>query len=144
MYSTRLRFDVCPRPKVLLCVIFLTNMCCPRLCSHVGWLLLKCSAIGIGFNGAETNCGIARILGILLMNSWDTYIYFLATTIICSLSTLNWTQWRNESCRSYPLPFQIKRESVYYGGFRFSPLSMRPFLNCFGQTGLTLCKIIKR
>jgi len=26
----------------------------------------------IGFNGAETNCGIARILGILLMNSWDT------------------------------------------------------------------------
>ena len=34
---------------------------------------LKCSAIiGIGFNGAETNCGIARILGILLMNSCDT------------------------------------------------------------------------
>ena len=30
------------------------------------------SAIGIGFNGAETNCGIARILGILLMNSCDT------------------------------------------------------------------------
>ena len=54
---------------VLLCVIFLTYMCCPRLCSHGGWLLLKCSAIGIGFNGAETNCGIARILGILLMNS---------------------------------------------------------------------------
>ena len=23
------------------------------------------------------------------MNSYDTYIYFLATTIICSLSTLN-------------------------------------------------------
>ena len=41
-------------------------------CSHGGWLLLKCSAIGIGFNGAETNCGIARILGILLMNSCDT------------------------------------------------------------------------
>ena len=47
-----------------------------RLCSHGGWLLLKCSAVGIGFNGAETNCGIARILGILLMNSWDTFIYF--------------------------------------------------------------------
>ena len=30
-------------------------MCCPPLCSHGGWLLLKCSAIGIGFNGAETN-----------------------------------------------------------------------------------------
>ena len=60
----------------LLCVIFLTYMCCPRLCSHGGWLLLKCSAIGIEFNGAETNSGIARILGILLMNSWDTYIHF--------------------------------------------------------------------
>ena len=64
-------------------------MCCPRLCSHGGWFLLKCSAIGIGFNGAETNCGIALILGIQLMNSSDTEIYFLATTIICSLSTLN-------------------------------------------------------
>ena len=84
---------------VLLCVIFLTYMCCPRLCSHGGWLLLKCSAIGIGFNGAETNCGIARILGILLMNSWDTQIYFLATTIICSLSTLNWSVRRSRKMR---------------------------------------------
>ena len=40
-------------------------------CSHCGWLLLKCSAIGIGFNGAETNCGIAHILGILLKNSYE-------------------------------------------------------------------------
>ena len=38
--------------------------------------LLKCSAIGIGFNGAETNCGIAHILGILLMNSCNTDIFF--------------------------------------------------------------------
>ena len=36
---------------------------------------LKCSTIGIGFNGAETNCGIAHILGILLMNSYD-FRYF--------------------------------------------------------------------
>ena len=57
---------------ILLCVIFLPYRCCPWLCSHGGWLLLKCSAISIGFNGAETNCGIARILGILLMNSCDT------------------------------------------------------------------------
>ena len=57
--------------------------------SHCGWLFLKCSAIGIGFNGAETNCGIAHILGILLMNSYDRYVYFLAPAIICSLSTLN-------------------------------------------------------
>ena len=34
------------------------------------------SAIGIGFNGAETNCGIAHILGILLMNSCYTDIFF--------------------------------------------------------------------
>ena len=44
----------------------------PIMCSHGGWLLLKCCAIGIGFNGAETNFGIARILGILLMNSCDS------------------------------------------------------------------------
>ena len=44
------------------------------LCSHCGWLLLKCSAIGIGFNGAETNCEIAHILGILLMNSYEIQI----------------------------------------------------------------------
>ena len=40
------------------------------LSSHSGWLLLKWSAIGIGFNGAETNCRIAHILGILLMISY--------------------------------------------------------------------------
>ena len=51
--------------------LFSSLIHCPWLCSHGGWLLLKCSAIGIGFNGAETNCGIARILGILVMNSCD-------------------------------------------------------------------------
>ena len=35
-----------------------------------------------------STCGIGHILGILLMNSYNTDI-FLATTIICSLSTLN-------------------------------------------------------
>ena len=30
----------------------------------------------IGFNGAETNCRIAHILGILLMNSCNTDIFF--------------------------------------------------------------------
>ena len=39
-------------------------------------------------HGAETNCRIAHILGILLMNSCNTD-KFLATTIICSLSALN-------------------------------------------------------
>ena len=32
-----------------------------KLSSHSGWLLLKWSAIGIGFNGAETNCRIAHV-----------------------------------------------------------------------------------
>ena len=63
-------------------------MCCSQLCSHCGWLLLKCSAIGIGFNGAETNCSIAHILGILLMNSCNTD-RFLATTVVYGLSSLN-------------------------------------------------------
>ena len=62
-------------------------MCCSQLCSHCGWLLLKCSAIGIGFNGAETNCRIAHILGILLMNSCNTD-RFLATTVVYGLSAL--------------------------------------------------------
>ena len=41
-------------------------------CAHVvgGSSGLKCSTIGIGFNGAESNCGIAHILGILLTNSY--------------------------------------------------------------------------
>ena len=33
----------------------------------------KCSTVGKGFNGAETNCGIAHILGILLMKSYCFY-----------------------------------------------------------------------
>ena len=40
------------------------------LCSHSGWLLLTWSAIGLGFDGAETNCRIAHILGTLLMISY--------------------------------------------------------------------------
>ena len=46
-------------------------------CAHIvgGSSSVKCSAIGIGFNGAETNCGIAHILGILLMNSCNTDIF---------------------------------------------------------------------
>ena len=45
------------------------------LCSHKGWLLLKWSAVGLGFNRAETNCRIANVLGILLMISyWFAFI----------------------------------------------------------------------
>ena len=38
------------------------------LTSWVVPLKMFCNIIGVGFNGTETNCGIARILGILLMN----------------------------------------------------------------------------
>ena len=75
----------------------LIYMCCSQLCSHCGWLLLKCSAIGIGFNGAETNCRIAHILGILLMNSCNTD-RFLATTVVCGLSTLNCKWGEGRTC----------------------------------------------
>ena len=41
----------------------------PLLCSHCEWLLIKGSTVGIGFNRAKTNCEIAHILGVLLINS---------------------------------------------------------------------------
>ena len=44
-------------------------------------MLVNCN---LGFNGAETNCGIAHILGILLMNSCNTVI-FLATNNLQSV-----------------------------------------------------------
>ena len=50
---------------------------------HLNWEVIQ------RFNGAETNSGIAHFLCILLMNIYDTQIYFLATTVICSLSTSN-------------------------------------------------------
>ena len=34
------------------------------------WLLLKWSEIDLPFNGAETNCKVARILGVLLMTNY--------------------------------------------------------------------------
>ena len=36
----------------------------------LAWLAERAS-LTLLLNGAETNCGIARILGILPMNSWD-------------------------------------------------------------------------
>ena len=72
LYHSGFAFSSFNGVLVLLCVIFLTCVCCPRLCSRGGWLLLECSAIGIGFNGAETSCRVARVFGVLLMNSWST------------------------------------------------------------------------
>ena len=48
---------------ILLCVIFLTYTLSVTVLT---WWVASPN------NGAETNCGIARILGILLMNSCDT------------------------------------------------------------------------
>ena len=45
----------------------------PSLRSSCKWLLLKFSTIVTGFNGAESNCGIRRILGILY---WRTVLDF--------------------------------------------------------------------
>ena len=42
-----------------------------KIVARSGWLVDH-----LGFNGAETNCGIAHILGILLMNSYNTDIFF--------------------------------------------------------------------
>ena len=50
----------------------------------------------LGFNGAETDCGIAHILDILLTNSWGiTFTIFLdfktfRATAICRLSSANY------------------------------------------------------
>lgn len=67
-----------PGWKLLIDSFYLANMeFFGRSDEYCGWLdLLKCSAIGIGFNGAKTNCGIAHILDILLMNSCNTDIFF--------------------------------------------------------------------
>ena len=45
-----------------LLVLHFSLVKCPasNCADNCGWLPPKCSAIGIGFNGAETNCGIER------------------------------------------------------------------------------------
>ena len=67
----------------LFYVTFLYTTLVGRNCAHyAGKLLLKCSTVGTGFNGAETNnnyyCGISRILGILLMNSYCIQIFWIS------------------------------------------------------------------
>ena len=59
----------CSRVLISLCCI-LTLDAYFILTANNGWLLLKWSTIGIGFNGAETNCRIAHVLGIPLMISY--------------------------------------------------------------------------
>ena len=75
--------------------LFSLLICPVSNCAHtVGWLLLKFSAIGIGFNEAETNCEVAHILGILLMNSYAIKICSEAT-FIWSLSPLNYVSQKH-------------------------------------------------
>ena len=56
-------------PLYMLGLILNLRFCCNclNLSEYITNIMLN-----IIINGAETNCGIARILGILLMNSWDT------------------------------------------------------------------------
>ena len=58
-------------------------------CLSLDYARLAGHSISMAFNGAETNCRIAHILGILLMNSCNTD-RFLATTVVYGLSTLKW------------------------------------------------------
>ena len=59
---------------------------CEQLCSHYWY---------IGFNGAEINCGIAKILGILQMNSYLSYglqilrFFKTTTSLLSSLCRVN-------------------------------------------------------
>ena len=74
------------------------------------------SLSGIGFNGAETNCGIADILGIPLMSSYDIKI-FRATTICC-LSSLNF------KAPSTKLKFLPLVQSLLYDRLNIGPLQV--------------------
>ena len=40
----------------------------------------------LGFNGAETNCRIAHVLGILLMISYWFAFYFSDIIVVCTVS----------------------------------------------------------
>ena len=57
---------------------------CELLCSHYGF---------IGFNGAETNCGTAKLLGILQMNGYLSYglqiLRLRTTSLLSSLCRVN-------------------------------------------------------
>ena len=50
---------------------------------------MTCVTFGIGYNGAETNCGIAHILGILLTNNYDLFKISQATTVFSLKSLKN-------------------------------------------------------
>ena len=67
IHSSRDRFKIAKISNIVLHQIWTSN-----IDSNRKWLLLKWSVIGIRFKGAETSCGIAQILGILLMNSYGT------------------------------------------------------------------------
>ena len=96
------------------------------LCSHCGWLLLKCSAIGIGFNGAETNCRIAHILGILLMNSCNTD-RFLATTVVYGLSSLNIWVFVSRALLSNEVPVLLLNPRIYSNWTKPLQINATPF-----------------
>ena len=66
-----------------------------QLCSQSGWLLLKWSTISIVFDGAETNCRIAHMLGTLLtMSYWSVSLLLLRHhSCLCSLNVRTVLTW---------------------------------------------------
>ena len=69
---SQIRFLILPKkhPRPIFVVVFFTVLVVFTVSLSLHDYMFCLSKLG--FNGAETNCGIARILGILLMNSCDT------------------------------------------------------------------------
>ena len=64
----------------------------------------------LGFNGAETDCGIAHILDILLTNSYGVYIYyFFRLQDISSNSNLPSVLFKLNTCLFYALDKREKK-----------------------------------
>ena len=73
----------------------------------------------LGFNGAETDCGIAHILDILLTNSWGiTFTIFLD---ISSNSNLPSVLFKSNTCLFYALDKREKK--LKHGGKGAATLS---------------------
>ena len=82
--------------------------------------------MGKRFNGAETNCGIAHVLGILLLDSYNFQIFWATT--ICRLSSsklnsqvfeedaLQWEEKLNRIHDVFDVWIDVQRRWVYLDG----------------------------
>ena len=89
----------CPTPSVQHANNF--NSGCQR----------KASLTNIGFNGAETNCGIAHILGILLMNSSVQHSYIFSNYY--NLQSVHF-ELKNFFCQYYTPEKLIEKEKLMF------------------------------